>query len=245
MRTNCNWKCNWLDENWYFSIKNLSNKKYQILNLKWSIFNPKITQKWHFLGFFDDNNYFNSFYFRRFSSKCDFHQFNRRLPLGSTAVTKTSWWTLFKIFLQRIIRKFPTYLVIYPILWNGQVSKCWWDLSSYGSTDFYLTGHRKSTGSEQKADRKWTGTVCGSIKGFNSSVQDQSVLKYCHPFFKQLDVLEKNAVPGTGKGNYSRNLESTFMRKDDYIRARGHPPNDYILLSVSKLQIFHVKMLRY
>ena len=96
-------------------------------------------QKWpKFSGFFDDNNYFNSFYFRRFSSKCDFHQFNRRLPLGSTVVTKTSWWTLFKIFLQRIIRKFPTYLVIYPVLWNGQVSKYWWYLSSYGSTNFYL-----------------------------------------------------------------------------------------------------------
>ena len=98
--------------------------------------------------------------------------------------------------------------------------------------------------SGQKADRKWTRTVCGSIKGFNSSVQDQSVLKYCHPFFKQLDVLEKNAVPGTGKGNYSRNLESTFMRKDDYIRARGHPPNDYILLSVSKISNNQVKILR-
>ena len=88
------------------------------------------------------------------------------------------------------------------------------------------------TGSASEVIGKWS--VCGSFKGFNSSVQDQSVLKSCHPFFKQLDVLEKNAVPGTGKGNYSRNLESTFMRKDDYIRARGHPPNDYILLSVSK-----------
>ena len=84
------------------------------------------------------------------------------------------------------------------------------------------------------------GTVCISLKGFNSSVQDQSVLKNCHPFFKQLDVLEKNAVPGTGKGNYSRNLESTFMRKDDYIRARGHPPNDYILLSVSQIRNYYI-----
>ena len=66
--------------------------------------------------------------------------------------------------------------------------------------------------------------------GFHEAVNDKNFTKQCHPFFRQLDLAWSNTIPGTLKGNWKRNLGSGYMKKGDFVRAKGYNKNDYILL---------------
>ena len=55
----------------------------------------------------------------------------------------------------------------------------------------------------------------------------------CHPFFAELELAEKNMVPGTGKGNWTKNLKSSYMNKGEMVTAKGYNSTAYDLLNVS------------